>query len=156
MPLRVPAAAAAALLLSACQAISLFGPRAEDIEVAEVYGQTHCGTQGAETRLRLLPDRQAVAALPFPIEPSKLLAPGPYVLVEMGERPSGGYRVAVSRRAEKFGDRIRLHATFIRPPENAMATLALTSPCVLVALPEPASKVELVDQTGTVRAVASR
>ncbi len=152
MKYRIVLGAPLGLLLAACQSVGLFDPDPRRIEVNEVYSQTQCGTQGRESRLSLLPDRAAVQALGLGVEPEQLHAPGPYVLVEMGERRSGGYKLAVSRQADQLGSLVRLYATFISPPKSAMVTMALSSPCVLVALPQPAEAVELIDQAGTVRA----
>lgn len=139
--------------LSACGGIDLLPAEPEDVEVVEVFRSTQCGTQEDAPQLRWLPDRAAVEALSLAVPTSALSGAGAYVLVEMGMQSSGGYQLAVSRKASREGDRLTLYATFLSPPEGAMVTMALTSPCVLVSLPPLAiRRVELVDQSGAVRA----
>lgn len=84
-----------------------------------------------------------------------LLKPGggnlAYALVDMGQQPSGGYGVLVSRKAEMSGDMLTLKATLIQPEPDQIVPLEPTNPCALIALPQGDYKqVEVKDQNGQV------
>lgn len=132
-----------------------------DIDVREVGRSLYCNTAGDAARVTLLPDPQAVldwqAARNVVLAPAEALAQVPYALVEMGARPTGGYGVAVARAARLSGETVVLSATFLSPPAGSIRTQALSSPCVLVALPRGRyEEVEVHDETGEVRARGGR
>ena len=142
--------------LSACASDWL--SRESTVEVSEVARSQQCNSEGQETRLSLLPDPGAVAAWQQQrgVDLGARLPQGPFVLVEMGERNSGGYGIAISRLAGRRGDTLTLRGTFIAPAADDIATQAITSPCVLVSLPrEGYGAVEIVDQDGRLRGRAS-
>lgn len=69
------------------------------------------------------------------LHPGENLAPGAYVLVGMGQRPSGGYALLVDPSGYVDGDIVRLHVTALAPPRDVAPPPEATSPCVLVQLP---------------------
>ena len=138
--------------LSACAGTSGWLSRESSAETSEVARSQQCNSEGPEARLTLLPDPGAVAAwqqqhgVDFG---DARLPQGPFALVEMGERNTGGYGIAISRLAGRRGDTLTLRGTFIAPAADAMTTQAITSPCVLVSLPRDGySTVEVIDQDG--------
>lgn len=154
-----------AALLSGCGTMADVGnwfDRERAVDVAEVRRAVVCGTSGADARVSLFPDAGAVRAW----ETSRGVQLGggtealpdtPFALVEMGERNTAGYGLAVSRTAGKRGDAIILRATFLAPTAGRMLAQMVTSPCVLVSLPKTHySAVELVDQDGRQRATTER
>lgn len=162
-PVPHPALFALTLLVaSGCSSVNEFFSYGDAIAVGEVRRLTVCNSPDGAARLTPLADVEAVrewqgergldlfgdgAAGPA-------LPAGPFVMVEHGTRATGGYGVAVSRQAVAVGGRLTLYATFLAPPENAMRTQMVTSPCVLVALPAGSGfrSFDLVDPTGAVRA----
>jgi hypothetical protein len=129
----------------------------ETLEVAEVRRSQHCQTSDEKTRVQLFMSAADVTywaqARGLDWQSPAALSAGPYAVVEMGQRRTGGYGVAVSRSAVLRGGLIILTATFVAPVEGRMVTQAFTSPCVLVRLPEGRySSVEVQDQSGSVRA----
>lgn len=155
-------------LLSGCSSLSMpsfagvdrLMSRGSNTEVLEVSRGLDCGSAQPETRIQRFASAEAyrswAAARGLALPQTEALAPGSYALVEMGQRRSGGFGLAVSRQAERRGATLRLRATFIEPGPDAMVTQALTAPCVLVRLPEEAdttARIELYDQTGALRAV---
>lgn len=127
------------------------------IEVREAGRSLYCNTPGEDARVTLLPDLQAVldwqAARGIVLAPSESLPQVPYALVEMGGRPTGGYGVLIARAAKLDGEQVTLSATFLSPSPGSIRTQALSSPCVLVALPRGRyDEVEVRDESGAVRA----
>jgi hypothetical protein len=85
------------------------------------------------------------------------LSKATYAVVENGMRPTGGYSLAVSRSALLRGEKVVLQATFFSPAAGSLRTQALSSPCVLVQLPEGRySVVEVRDPAGNTVADSSR
>jgi len=117
-------------------------PGSAPIEVTEVRRLVSCNSDGPQTHLYLLADRDAVWAWEHArrvdlIGVDPLPTAGAYVLVEMGVQQGGGYGLAISRRAQiDNGLVITLSASLLTPDSSQAATLAVTSPCVLVALPQ--------------------
>ena len=127
------------------------------IDVREIARSQTCNTPGEEPAARILPDLKAVQdwqharGVTFPGAPT--LAPAPYALVETGQRPTGGYGLAVARSAVLRGELVILSATFLSPSAEAPRTQALTSPCVLVQLPPGRyTSIEVQDPAEVVRA----
>lgn len=139
--------------LSACAGGLL--QRESSAEVSEVARSSQCNSQGPETRISLLRDAAAVTAWQEQRGVNfngARLPQGPFALVEMGERNSGGYGLAISRLAGRRSGDLILRGTFVAPGAGDMSTQAITSPCVLVSLPrEGYDTVEIVDQDGRLR-----
>jgi hypothetical protein len=153
--------ACAAALLAGCGLGLPWVSRGVDIEVREVGRSLYCNTAGEEARAVLLDDAQAVldwqAGRGITLAGAESLAQAPHAVVEMGLRPTGGYGLAVARAAVLREARVSLSATFVSPPPGSIRTQALSSPCVLVQLPRGRyDAVEVLDQTGTVRASGGR
>ncbi|MEQ1439694.1 protease complex subunit PrcB family protein [Fontimonas sp. SYSU GA230001] len=138
-----------AAALSAC-GIGRWFERGERVEVFEVARAQLCG---AEPGVRLLDSADAVRdwlqRAGIAVRLSEPLEPGRYALIEMGQRTTGGYGLAVSRRARQSGAVLRIQATFFAPAPGAMTTQMLTSPCALVRLPDSEfGVIEVYDQNG--------
>lgn len=128
------------------------------LQVTELRRSAHCGGEDAATRIRYF----ATLAQVQDWEESRGLqltagdAPlpkGPYALIELGKRDNAGYGFAVSRLAGRRRDTLTLKATFIEPaPGVAVQTSEPVTPCALVLLPRAYGEVELIDQTGALRA----
>jgi hypothetical protein len=134
--------------------------RPASIEVREVARGGYCNTPGEAPRARLLYGAKAVAdwqALRNVSLGADALAPeATFVIVEHGMRPTGGYGITVATGARRRGEVVVLQATFSGPPPGAMTTQALSSPCVLVQLPDGRyTGVEVQDEAGRVRATGS-
>lgn len=76
------------------------------------------------------------------------------LLVEMGRRNTGGYRLSlVEPRLRLVGDRALVHVAWIDPGARAILTQVITSPCLLLEIPRAGfSSIQVVDQEGRVRA----
>jgi hypothetical protein len=153
------AAALALLPLAGCSLGGLL--RGDDaIEVSEVRRLASCNTEGASARVSLLPGAEAVRAWQAAhgvelIGVDPLPSAGTYVLVEMGQRPSAGYGILVSRRALLGNGMVQLSASLITPAPGEASAEVLTSPCALVALPQGTyTRVELRDPAGELLARA--
>lgn len=149
----------AGLAVAGCSSISSLPDRlsrenAE--EVSELARSAQCNSASEAAAITRLPDLAAVLAWQQQRGVTLVsgeLPQGPFALVEMGQRATGGYGLAISRLAGRRGGTLILRATFIAPPADAMVSQALTSPCVLVGLPpEAGTTLELLDQDGNVRA----
>ena len=121
--------------------------------VREAGRALNCGTTEAQISVRLFKTKDEVKQWETSRNLS-LLKPGgggayAYALVDMGQQPSGGYGVVISRKAQMEGDLISLRATLIQPEEGQSVSMAQTSPCVLIVLPQgDYTQVEAKDQNG--------
>ena len=151
---------ALAVLAAALAGCCFVQERAASIDVREVARSTYCNTPGEAARVRLLAGAQAVAdwqaSRGASLTGDGTLAPATYVIVEHGLRRTGGYGLVVAPAATLRGDVVVLRATLSGPPPGAMTTQALSSPCVLVQLPDGRyAGVEVRDAAGTVLATGS-
>jgi hypothetical protein len=160
---RTPLLAAALLssLLGACSFEPWTLGTRQAIEVAEVRRLTDCHSQGAEARLTLLADREAVGIWQHVrdvniVGVDPLPDAGAYVLAELGERATAGYGLAIARQAMLSDGVVSLGASLFAPDAADPATPPqATSPCVLVALPEGRYRAaELYDPAGKLLARA--
>ncbi len=149
-----------AFLLAGCGTAGSWLAGAEPLRVEEVGSSASCGIEATETTLQWFGSAAAVQAWQAQHGLSLLPgegAAGSYVLVSMGQRSSGGYGVTVSREAVVRDGRVQLQGTFVAPGPGRMAIQMITSPCVLVWLPQGAwPGVDIRDQTGRVRASVER
>ncbi len=136
------------------QAISLHG----DTTVTEVARSLRCNAPDNISRVTLLADRVAVAQWQeqrgIQLQGNEAIAEAPHALVDVGQRSSGGYGLAITRKAVLHEDgHLYLRATFVEPAEGAVVTQEITSPCVLVKLPKGNIPfVRVYDQTDRLRA----
>jgi len=128
------------------------------VEAVEIGRLPQCNSTGRESSLELFTDPAAIraweAARGIQLAPGGgELPPGTYVIAEMGERATGGYSLAVSRKAAMKDAVLYIKASFLVPGNAGMVTQAVTSPCSLVLVPTRSySQILLVDQGNKVRA----
>lgn len=128
------------------------------IEAIEIGRLPSCNSTGRESVLELFTDPAAVKAWEtargIKLTPvTGELPPGIYAVAEMGERNTGGYSLAVSRKAAMKDDALYIKASFLVPSNAGMVTQAVTSPCSLVLVPTRLyGRAYLLDQTNKVRA----
>ncbi len=149
---------ALAVLLSGC-GISQWFVRGERVSVSEVGRAQLCSDESADASVQVFASGNAVQQWQqrtgIDLHPREL-QPGRYALIQMGQRHTGGYGIAVSGDAMRAESVLKLYATFFAPAKGAMTTQMITSPCVLVQLPSGSyATVEVYDQTGAVRATAA-
>jgi hypothetical protein len=154
-------AAALWLPLAGCSMLGGMIPQDGDpAHVLEIRRLAVCNSDGPQTRLTLLSDREAVRAWQHAhnvdlVGVDPLPSGGPYVLVELGVRMSAGYGVAVSREAGVSGGTLRLNASLITPGPGQPVAEVVTSPCALIALPPGSYRAaELRDPAGALLARA--
>jgi hypothetical protein len=115
------AAACGGLLLAGCAVLGGMIPQGGDpAHVVEIRRLAVCNSDGPQTRLSLLADREAVRAWQHAhnvdlVGVDPLPSDGPYVMVELGVRLSGGYGIAVGHDASIAAGTIRLNASLITP-----------------------------------------
>lgn len=158
----VSSAAAAALLLSGCTSdlgwmLRFSGDN--PVEVRELGRAPQCGTESEKAvatvftdanELRQWQDQRGIKLIDGDAVPA-----GPYAVVEMGQRPTGGYGLAISRKAGIRRDLVVLKGTFISPEPGSNVAQAITSPCVLVGLPAGFNRgVVVFDQAGNIQATS--
>lgn len=139
------------------QGIDRFFSRENQVLVSEVRRSFQCGTESRETALLLFDSGASfdawAEARGLEMVGEATLAEGRYALVEMGQRNTGGFGLAVSQQAGRRGEFLLLRATFVTPSAGAMVSQGVTAPCALVRLPEtPFTHIELYDQDGMLRA----
>ncbi|MGH8461867.1 MAG: hypothetical protein ACRESS_09690 [Stenotrophobium sp.] len=151
---------ASVLALSGCAqmpAFTMFFPGTEAVDVVPAGYSLDCGTQRPETTVRTLANADELQQWQVS-RGLKLLrddAPrqGPYALIELGARASGGYGLVVSRDAELRKNVLILHATLFAPDSDHPGASQPSSPCALISMPPGLYRgVSVVDQSGRVLA----
>jgi len=155
------AATSAALALAACTRTDL---AAQMLPPVELYGSAICGAI-REPDAQWIDDEAAWRIMFARVTSGRSGAELPAVdfgrsgvlVVAMGTRSSGGYSLALAPEpAELTGRTLTVRVEWQEPPSDAMVTLALTNPCVLIELPRGAyERIEVIDQDARQRAVVS-
>jgi hypothetical protein len=133
-------------------------PGALPVEV--LHASIQCGDVAGPS-VRPVSDAAALRAAIAPglnvDEPGKgsveLPLPGVATLlrVDMGERPTAGYALAVAR-AEHSERRLVLHVDWQEPAPRAIVAQVVTRPCVIIRLPPVAiDEVHVLDRSGRMR-----
>ncbi len=158
----VMSAAATALLLSGCTSdlgwLLRFSGESP-VEVRELARSIQCGTQSEKSSASVFADaaelRQWQDQRGIKLIDSDAVPAGPYAVIEMGQRPTGGYGIAISRKAGIRRDLVVLKGTFISPAAESGAAQVITSPCVLVGLPAGFNRgVVVLNQAGEIQATS--
>ena len=162
VPVLAGLAAATLTLTTACADMA----SNERIPVETLYSGSNCGGDQEGPRLRVITDHEQFQAERDAMfrhvvggdHADRLAAPDfndtIAVLVTMGQRPTGGYRLALREpRAAIDNGTVELPITWQEPDEDAMVTQAITSPCLMVTLPrQDYDTISAVDQDGETRA----
>ena len=137
---------------------SWFNPE-HAIEVQEVSRADICNTPDSESAVTVMPDPAALQAWAqsrgVRLEPDagRPLPQTSFAVVEYGQRPHGGYGLAVSKQGGLRNSVLLLKGTFFEPAPGRWASTTPMSPCVVVSLPPRNYKdIKVLDQTGRVRA----
>lgn len=143
---------------SPLQALGDWLANAQDVEALELARSLQCGTEGEQEQLHLFRDASAFERWREQrgVELGGFERAGGrrILVIEYGRKPTAGYHVAVSRVARLRGSELTVHATFLSPRPDAMVAQVLTTPCVVVAVPDhDYRKVRVLDQDGRERAV---
>lgn len=156
----------AGLGLCGCTTVGTVGDAVSDVvtDILDVFSKDHtayvresghslhCGSTDKQMSVRLFANKNEVKQWEQSRKLSLLKSTGgayAYALVEMGEQPSGGYGVLVSRKAAMEGDLLTLKATLIQPEPDQTVPLEPTSPCALIVLPQGEyTQVAVRDQNG--------
>lgn len=130
------------------------------VELREMRRALVCGTPSEAAVVRLFDSAEQLAAWDSNdmLQLSRIELPldSSFVLIEQGQRNTGGYSVELRERAQVDENGVlKVTAEWIEPEADRMLTQIVTSLCVLAAL-EPAlyPRVELYDKNGTFRAAA--
>ena len=134
--------------------------QATDVGYATVvYSSYQCGqTEGPVARwledqaaLRTVMTGLGSTQIGFPkIEPPEVDFARDYVvLIDMGQRPTGGYALKLAQPSVAVEEgTATVRVDWIEPPPGAFVTQALTSPCLVLAVPRgDYSRLRVVDQT---------
>jgi hypothetical protein len=134
----------ALLLLSASLLLGCAAGSPPDMDPSVVHADTQCPGEGAADT-RWLRDASALDAYG-----AGSSATPPLLLVDMGQRPTAGYRLALPEASWSLVDaQATLRVEFIEPAPGMMLAQVLTRPCLLVALPTVGYRVlRVVDQHG--------
>ncbi len=159
-----------ALLLGGCATLEplmfwqgSYNFQSETLEVNELRRALVCETPTEASRLQVFDGAQALLASPVAAllqvdQLDNLTEESSYIVVEQGQRRTGGYSLELRPKATVDEDGLlTLDADWIEPAPDRMQIQILTSLCVLVQLPpKPYNQVELKDGKGNTRAVWSR
>ncbi len=77
------------------------------------------------------------------------------LLVEMGQRPTLGYQIALPESNNLRSTQSQLHLTlnWIQPPADAMVAQMISSPCLLLKLKRGNyTSIQILDKQGTIKA----
>lgn len=145
------------ILISACQP----GVKnmAEPLTATLLFQGQQCGTQESSAAVTKITHEQALATLarqvgqPFSFADEIDFERQLLLLVEMGMKPTAGYRLMLSD-SEVVVDQSKavLILDWQQPPADAFLAQVLTSPCLLLSMPlADYTSVELVDGDGKPR-----
>ena len=148
------------LLLTLIVALSACQPGlksvAEPMTATVLFQGQQCGRQQASPALTRIVDQKALQALatrldmPWPFAAGVDFQRQLLLLLEMGQRPTTGYRLLLSDTAVAVNQATAvLRLNWQQPPADAMLAQMLTSPCLLLTLPRADYRViEVVDDDG--------
>jgi hypothetical protein len=134
------------LFLSGCIALNAEAPLEREIEVA-VLGGGDCGGPEQAERAEWITRPGAFNRLQ-----SRFSLPGhrPYswnadveglLLIHMGTRPTGGYRIELAAPAAKVRNSVAvIDVNWREPDPGSMVTQAITAPCLLLKVPRQGIK----------------
>lgn len=114
----------------------------ETLAIKSIYGNSQCGDTLASMRFikpTQLPELMGQFRLQQtwgeqPAKPSDM-GDWPLVLISLGQKPSGGYGVALGgTTAEVNGGMVALPLTVQEPAPDSLHTQQLTQPCLVVAI----------------------
>lgn len=141
--------------------------RAEDPEPLRgdtLFASQMCNTEGSQAAATLINDQQTLESIYARFQSNTLGASHPVpkmnfardtlLLIEMGQRPTGGYQVAYNYRQPVAlkKDHLAVTVNWVEPDANTLTVQMLTSPCVLLRLPKgDYPKVRVFDQDGRQR-----
>jgi hypothetical protein len=159
------AALCAAALINGCQ-ITHDGQSAESVmAVKAIYSDAICSLGSAGPEAVWLETNQALEAqwkrlhshrLGGSIPPAPLLEMDAFgfLLIRMGQKPTGGYGLELAQTEARVGaDIATVHVKWIRPSARAMVAQVITSPCLLLQIKRGAYQtIKIVDQSGRQRA----
>ncbi len=155
--MKLAAGLAISVLLSACSLGGWFAGSGDAISVIEVARAQLCTAEGEESRVTLF--RSAEEALAWQqrsgidLKLAADLTAGRYALIEMGQRHTAGHGIAVSHEAREVNGNLQIYTTYFAPAADAMTAQMISSPCVIVRLPNALyGAVEVYDQDGELRA----
>jgi hypothetical protein len=77
-----------------------------------------------------------------------------FLLIRMGQKPTGGYRIELASEKVLIRDRTAIISIrWIEPGKGAILAQMITSPCILIRVTKAEfNRIQVVDQNGTVRA----
>ena len=143
-------------MLSACSAV----PR-EPLGVEVLFAGPQCGRSAApaltlmerQAQLDRFYARLASLGEPPPQAPRLDFDHHRALLIEMGQRPTGGYGLALVEPTASLGEgRLELRVDWQEPPPGLAQTQALTSPCLLLRIPGgDYDRITVRDRQGQVR-----
>lgn len=124
------------------------------LSVATLASSQQCNTQQPTPKLSYFANaEQMPASLHSLFSNAHEGEKGVLVLVEGGQRPTGGYAFDVLRLATLKDDTLTITGEWQQPPAGSMVTMATTAPCVLLEVSTGAfTRIELHDADGQLQA----
>ncbi|HDP88491.1 MAG TPA: protease complex subunit PrcB family protein [Thioalkalivibrio sp.] len=132
-------------------------------DITVLHRATHCASTEAQPSATWVGDGDTLTATHARLTGQQLGARPPLpavdfeqagvLLLEMGQRPTGGYAVALAEPVIAVDDGIAtVTVNWQEPAPGAIATQALTSPCLLLEIPRgDYTSIRVVDQDGRLR-----
>jgi hypothetical protein len=154
------------LLLAGCQqGVDIPGPGQDRMTVTSLYAGQQCGYHRQQPRVTWLDDRQQLAAVIKRIQGDTLARADTLpdadfdheivLLVEMGEKPTAGYRIEIGEPGSVTVNdaTMRLVLDWLEPAAGDMLAQVVSSPCLLLKVARGAyQSVQILDRRGKVMA----
>lgn len=134
-----------------------------------LFASQMCNTPDKDPKLTLINDQQTLEQVYAQFQSNTLGAKHPVpnmnferdtlLLIEMGEKPTGGYQVAYNYRQpiKQMKDHLAVTVNWLEPDANTITVQMVTSPCVLIRLPKGDYPViRIYDPNGQLRIDNSR
>lgn len=132
------------VVLMACTATPADGPAVRPIPLTVLDSSTHCTGPDQTARAEWIARPDETRRLPGrPTLPTSRRqydwdpAVEGMLWISMGSRPTGGYRIELAApTAEVHGKTATVHVRWIEPAADSFVTQAVTSPCLLLKMPQ--------------------
>jgi len=127
-------------------------------EVHSIYTSGQCAGEGRDIALILIADAQewehyfasilAAGTMPAPEAPVVDFTRSAVLVIDMGQKPTGGYGVQVSTSDAAIEEGVlQVHVVLQSPAPGTMQTQALTHPCLALNVPAQGyERIEVYDE----------
>lgn len=156
-------------VISGCLASNADPEMKYTINVETLYSDSNCGNNSNQAFATLINSQdqfyqtwQSLHSMrlggKFPVAPKVDFTTHNVLLIQMGRKNSGGYRLELAHTTATLKDKIAIiHIDWIEPKEGSFVIQALTSPCLLLKIERgDYQTIQVRDKSGKLRITAKK